>query len=552
MGSPSFGTDPGKKPPLCAAAPVLWSLLPFIAGILLARGEGPLYPLLLAVLLAACLATRRRVVLGSSLLAGFALAGYHHPPPLPDWAHRPPREQVISLRVEETFNARKPGHLAGIGKITTSQDAPPDVSGRRCAFYLRDTLPGRPAARGDVIRCSAVLTWIPFLNEPDDYQQYLLNRRVFLNAAQGTITARIQPAEWLERKRRSLHVEAAAALGRDPDDPDSPGNVLASMLLGDRSSLSDERLERYRASGTYHLFAVSGLHVGTFALCLYLLARLIRLPRRFAVFPVLLGTWSYIWLTGSSPSAVRAGIMLSCLSLARTLFRQPHPFPALALSAWIVLCLQPGQLFQLGFQLSYGVVAAIILIALPASAAARRRLGAHPEVLIHRSPLRRRMLKGLQGLIDLGLISIVASLVSMPLIVQHFQLFTPVGVLFGILLNPLVSLTIGTGVGVLILAPVLGSGPASVLAGLAGPPIRLMEWIIDRCLALPGGFSAQSWPWPGTGTLLVISSLATAWIIQRSRMSGFRPALALQLLPEAIILAGFLFLLQPVAPASAL
>ncbi|MGC9451845.1 MAG: ComEC/Rec2 family competence protein, partial [Oceanipulchritudo sp.] len=256
------------------------------------------------------------------------------------------------------------------------------------------------------------------------------------------------------------------------------------------------------------------------------------------ILPALAGTWSYVWLTGASPSAVRAGIMISCLGLARCLFRQPHLFPALALSAWIVLLVDPAQLFQLGFQLSYGVVAAILLVGLPLAGHLRSVLF-RPDW--HRQPRprwRHATEKGAGWALDLACVSISAAIGSMPLIVQHFHLFTPGGTLVGILLNPLASLVVMAGCLAMLSGLLQLSVPAGWIAMAAWPAIRLMEWLLGLCLRVPGAVSERSWAWPHTGACLLGLSLGIAWMLQRLRQRGFVLPAAAYVLPHLIVLAG--------------
>jgi competence protein ComEC len=531
--------SPASRPPLCAAAPLLWSLIPLTSGILIARTGNTL---VMAGAIAFCLimpwmtgaGKSKRLVISLSMLAGIALFAARSPAPDPSWSRRPPRVTRAIIQVEETFNARKPARSSGIGKILQTSLPVDTVRGCRVAFYLETS---RELWPGETIECRAVLSYLPAVAQPDDYQLYLKNRDIHLSLNQGEVMRPISPASTLEQLRQRLYQASEELLASGCSGPDEPGNVLASMLLGNRSLLKDERIELYRKTGTYHLFAVSGLHVGSVALCLLLLTRLIPIPHLLRLLPALSGTWFYVWLTGSSPSAVRAGIMITCLSLARVVFRQPHLFPALALSAWLVLLWNPSQLFQLGFQLSYGVVLSIILIGLPLAQHLRAVIN---EYLLRRPPSRplpNRLLKLLLGMIDVTCVSLSAGLASMPLIVQHFDLFTPGGVLFGILLNPLATLAVMAGCLTLITGPLIGTLAAGTIAVVIWPVIEAMEWLLRGCLQIPGAVSERSWVWPPSGTCLLVGMLVLAWWLQRLRMRGHRLHSLSYLLPHLLVLA---------------
>ena len=548
------------RPPQCAWSPLLWSLVPLVAGILTGRSGGGLAILGLIPAAALCLVWRsarlkiarpaegprpadrrsrrpRKVILLLSYLAGLLLITRSNHEPNPLWSELPPREATMEIEVLELFNARKPGRICGIGRIL-GHDVPFDtISGRRTAFYLESEALFPPGSR---LACRAVLTYLPGAAEPDGYVLYLEKRDIFLNLNRGQVLQATAPAGRLEQFRQRLLEKSRGLLGSGSRQPEDPGNVLSSMLLGDRSLLTDERIELYRLTGTFHLFAVSGLHVGSVALCLHWLGGLLGLPGRVRLPIVLAMTWAYVWLTGSSASAVRAGIMISCIGLAWHLLRQPHLFPALVASAWIVLLWQPEQLFSLGFQLSYAVVGAILLMGLPMAKYYRQKLKDTKTTKGADPPLKYALRRALGSLIDLCCVSLAAGMASMPLIIQHFSLFTPAGPLLGILLNPLATFCVMTGSIVLLCG--LPTGPmAGYIALLSWPAIHLMEAILHRSVRIPGAFSHRNWDWPPTGTFLILLALALAWALQTLRQNGRDPGPFSFFLPHALILAGLMF-----------
>lgn len=535
---------PPHRPPLCAASPVLWSLLPLILGIVAANAG--IVPAIISILLAFSAikytpiqSTRWTVVI--SLFIGVCAQWFSSNPPHPIWENLPPREAIVLLEIDELFNARKPGRVSGIGKILQT-DIPSDtVSGIRVSFYLEtDPASNIPPSRGQLILCQAVLTYLPFLKEQDDFQDYLLSREIFTTMNRGKILHTLSLPPTIENFRLKQFRFNQAILLSGSNNVDSPGNVLASMLLGNRSLLSDERIDLYRRSGTYHLFAVSGLHVGSVALCLTGLFRFLHIANRWIPPPVLIATWYYVWLTGSSPSAVRAGIMITSLMLSRFLMRQPHLFPALAFSAWIVLLIYPDQLYNLGFQLSYAVVGAIILIGLPTSSAICNKIS---PMLITQTPTpwwRRWLNKLILGTVDLSCISMSAGIVSMPLIMEYFNLFTPGGVIIGILLNPISTIVIMTGCLTMCIGPV-SPWLASLVARATWPLIRLIEQLLQTCIQIPGAYSEREWMWPHMGTILVVCTLITAWILQYIRQHSRDFPNSSLLLPYLIIFTGLIF-----------
>lgn len=452
-------------------------------------------------------------------LVGFCSHRMSMVTPHRDWQLLPPREATLEIAVTELFNTRKEGRISGIGNILHS-DVPHDtVSGNRISFYLENLAGDRTVSMvGESFSCRGALSYLPFLQEHDGFHDYLVSRGIFMTINRGSIAALTSAAPYREQVRRS-HFDLFEQSLQGGREAVGAGNVLASMLLGNRRLLSDRQIDLYRNSGTYHLFAVSGLHVGCMAVFIGGLLRICRLPDRRAFPVVLLVIGYYVWLTGSSPSSVRSAIMIGCLMTGRSLWRQGHLFPALVASAWIVLLVEPRQMFSLGFQLSYAVVASIILIGLPVSNHLSRKLRLRMSGTFPGN--RKWSLLARLGIstVEIACISLSAGCVSMPLIIQHFNLYTPLGVVTGILLNPIASAAIMVGCMVMLITP-LSPVLASLLAITSWPLIWLMEWLIGIATQIPGSYSEKEWIWPHTGSLVVLLTLAVAWMLQYIRQQG--------------------------------
>ena len=141
--------------------------------------------------------------------------------------------------------------------------------------------------------------------------------------------------------------------------------LALGMLFGDKYYLDEEISADFSATGISHLLAVSGLHVGFLLTILLLLCKLFKLkgiPKFLIISAILI---FYAYLCGFSVSVVRAVIMAVCSLYAGCRFKRYDSLNALALSAIIVLCIQPFSLSTVGFRLSYMAVLGIILLARP-------------------------------------------------------------------------------------------------------------------------------------------------------------------------------------------
>lgn len=141
--------------------------------------------------------------------------------------------------------------------------------------------------------------------------------------------------------------------------------VIAGITLGVRDDAAAELLPAFRQTGTLHLFAVSGLHVGMFGLLLWLVLRPLGLSRRQSVVVIIPLLFFYALVTGAKPSSLRAATMIS-LALGGFLLDRPGSTAnSLAAAALVLLGYDTNQLFLPGFQLSFLVVTAILLLAPP-------------------------------------------------------------------------------------------------------------------------------------------------------------------------------------------
>jgi len=140
--------------------------------------------------------------------------------------------------------------------------------------------------------------------------------------------------------------------------------VATALLLGIKDHLDSDIKTAYSEAGTMHILAVSGLHVGIIYLIFSLLFRKIRFWRfGKLIYPLLVIflLLFYSFLTGLSPSVLRASIMFSLFVCAESLNRKNNSLNVLAFSAFVLLCFDPYLLFHLGFQFSYLAVLSILL-----------------------------------------------------------------------------------------------------------------------------------------------------------------------------------------------
>ena len=245
------------------------------------------------------------------------------------------------------------------------------------------------------------------------------------------------------------------------DDEDAQA-VLAAMTLGDKSALSRQLRATYSSTGASHILALSGLHLGIIYL---LLSRLTLGRRRWWLTQVLvvLAIWAYALLTGLSPSVVRAAIMISVYALFSLGGRQRAPLGVLSFTAIVMLLADSSALFDVGFQLSFMAMLAILLFM--------------PLFDRYLSSPRLLRLPPLHWLASLMALSMAAQLGTAPLVAYYFGQFSPWFLLTNIIVVPAATLILYGALAALLL-PALGTA----LLWLTGA----LNTVLTALTTLPG------------------------------------------------------------------
>lgn len=137
--------------------------------------------------------------------------------------------------------------------------------------------------------------------------------------------------------------------------------VVSAMVLGDKSALSQETKDSYSRSGASHILAVSGLHIGIiFQLFVILLGG--KQHRKINIGLSTTAVWMYVVFIGMPASAVRSAIMISCYGFVELSYRRGSPINTLAFAYVLMLLINPLNLFDISFQMSFLAVFSILLV----------------------------------------------------------------------------------------------------------------------------------------------------------------------------------------------
>ncbi|MGE5212280.1 MAG: ComEC/Rec2 family competence protein [Nitrospirota bacterium] len=246
------------------------------------------------------------------------------------------------------------------------------------------------------------------------------------------------------------------ALCRGLDDAPEVKSFISGIVLGIRHDTPEDIEEPFQQTGTIHLFAVAGLHVGIVAALLWVLATIARLPRKRAAAFIIPSLFFYAAVTGLHIPALRAAVMASIL-VGSYFFERPVFLPnSLAAAAFFILCWNTNELFSTGFQLSFAVVGAIVLFADPLFKFFQQR--APPEPFLPQSLLcgpRRWMHSSYEWLCRGASVSLAAWVGSLPFILWYFHLVTPISLVANLAVVPIAFFVLAIALLSLMTTPLL-------------------------------------------------------------------------------------------------
>jgi competence protein ComEC len=280
--------------------------------------------------------------------------------------------------------------------------------------------------------------------------------------------------------------------------PGTERGLVLAMVLGDRSEIDDATAEAFKASGTYHVLALSGAQVALLAVLLSSGLRRARAGPWLEAGLTTLAIFGYAGFVGGDVPIARAALMATAVLLGRALEVDADPGNLRGFAAMLLLAEQPSSAADVGFQLSFGATLGILALVAPLTRG------------VPRLPLR----------LDLALAASVAAQCALaPLLAGHFHRLAPAAILLNVAAVPLSAAVLLAGFAVLALAPI-GA------AGVAGGP----AWVAARALRLSGDLGpAGAWldlRVPGPSPVVLALDLAGLGLLLRGRRLHGLAALA--------------------------
>ncbi len=218
--------------------------------------------------------------------------------------------------------------------------------------------------------------------------------------------------------------------------------IIKALLTGDRSNISEDKMENIRNSGLAHLIAISGLHLSLCAGIFFFLFRFILLQnsyitlnfdiKKIAAIFAILGSFVYLQIAGAPISAQRAFYMV-CLAMMAIFFdRRSDLLRIVAVAAFVIVLINPYAMFSAGFQLSFAAVLSIC-----AFHEIWSRL--YDKFITKESLKNSKIVKFLKYFFEMVFISFVAQIANSYFLIYHFGKLALYGSLSNLIAIPLTS-----------------------------------------------------------------------------------------------------------------
>ena len=357
-------------------------------------------------------------------------------------------------------------------------------------YQFGDSLPSRPVTGkvmayfpksdsafalryGDLIAIPAPVRAVtPPLNPGEfDYKAYLERKGI-------TGQIYLKDEDWLDLQINNANPIYAfsyrfrdillASLQRSGLSNDEYG-VAAAILLGYDDNLADEVRKNYVAAGSMHILCVSGMHVGIiYLLASFLLGFLNRKKWQKVLKQALLLAliWFYALIAGLSPSILRASLMLTFVIVGEMIHRKGFIINSIAASAFVLLCVNPNNLLEIGFLLSYAAVLGIVVLQRPI----------YSWFVIKNKLLDRAW--------EITAVALAAQAGTIPFTLFYFNQVSTYFVLSNLFMTPISFIVVISGMVLLLVSwvPYL-----STLVGyLVWGAVYVMNWVVAQIESFPG------------------------------------------------------------------
>ena len=381
------------------------------------------------------------------------------------------------------------------------------VSGKIILYFSKELPAGQtssPLTYGSQIIFSKPLQEIKNSGNPGgfDYRRYCLfqgiTHQVYLKPGEFELLNE-KRENWFRKFIYSSREKLLDILRLHIKGPKELG-LAEALLIGYKADLEQSLVQSYTNTGVVHIIAISGLHLGLIYWLLALaLTPLLKRKKTRWLRPVLIitGLWLFSVLAGAQPSILRSALMFTCIVFGESLSKKTSIYNTMAVSAFILLCINPRWLWDAGFQLSYAAVLSIIIFMRPVY-----------NIFYIKNKL-------LDLLWKMNAVTLAAQILTIPISLYHFHQFPNLFLLTNFLAVPLSSAILLGEIFLCTISfiPFLALWTGQLISWL----IRLMNTYIERIETIP--FSV----WEGlqinsgqTILLFLFTAGISYWLMEKS------------------------------------
>lgn len=311
-------------------------------------------------------------------------------------------------------------------------------------------------------------------NSGFDYKEYLK-----INKMHGIITAKQESIKVLKEKNLNIilininrcnnKIKENANKLFDKNE----ANLLSGILIGDKEGIEKEVQENFRDSNLSHMLAVSGAHVSYVILGITYALKKVKVNKLWSNMITIVTLCCFIFLTGASPSVIRACIMAIYIIIGHMMHRKTKLISSVSLSLLIILILNPYKLFDIGLQLSYGGTIGIILFS--GVLAKKAKLNNLLEGFVNKLKYRVK---------QLIVVCVSANLIIFPIIAAHYSTMSLTFVISNICAGPILGVIIILGF-ITIFVSFISIDIAKPFALILNIFIQILMYITKICSSLP-------------------------------------------------------------------
>ncbi len=346
-----------------------------------------------------------------------------------------------------------------------------------------------------------------------NYKQYCLYRgithQVYLLPGEFEVLPG-KKKRWLDQFLYATR-EKVLTIIRENIKGDKEAGLAEALLIGYKNDLDKPLVQSYTNTGVVHIIAISGLHIGLIFGLLSQICKPLQKRKKLKWLRALLivsGLWLFSLLAGAQPSVLRSALMFTCIVTAESLVRRSSILNSLAVSAFILLCINPYWLWDVGFQLSYAAVLSIVIFFRP---------------VYNWFYIKNKLLDHIW---KLNAVTIAAQILTVPLSIYHFHQFPNYFLLTNFIAVPLSGAII---LGEIVLCAV-SIVPALALA--VGKILYWLIWLMNTYIKRIEGMPFSLWDGlqvniPQAILLMIAVAGASYWLMEKKTRGFFTALIAL-------------------------